>query len=429
MGLPCKYFVAGGHCKYGDSCRFDHPARAAGDGVSAGSSSSASASASVPRAAPEPALPSAGDLFAAHDDFEEATRPPPPSSWAGIFVPPDAALAAWEAAEAAEAQAADDEAAAAAAAAASFGGLTIIDDDEERFQNSGPLSGPSSSSLLPAAAGGGEGSGVGAAAAAPSPSSSSATDCGLCGQWAASGTCSRGDRCHLPHGEPCETCGRNALHPRDQSLRAAHAAECRARADRLAEVAASAAVECAICLERVLSKEGCRPSDRRFGLLEGCSHAFCLPCIRSWRGQANEQQAAAAAGPNQQQQPSQNQIDVATSLRTCPLCRTPAWFVTPSATWPRDDAARRAIVEAYRRSLARIECRWWDRGRGGCPFGTSCFYLHVDADGKEVARGEGLRFVGDGEGVVKPISQGAKLSDFIEFAVVKQRGRGGGGRR
>ena len=181
------------------------------------------------------------------------------------------------------------------------------------------------------------------------------------------------------------------------------------------------AVECAICLERVLGKEGCRPSDRRFGLLEGCAHAFCLPCIRSWRGQAG------AVGGQQQPNQEPNRIDVATSLRTCPLCRTPAWFVTPSATWPATDAARREIVEAYRRSLSRIECRWWDRGRGSCPFGTSCFYLHLDAEGREVARGEGLRFVGDGEGVVKPISQGAKLSDFIDFAVVKRRG--GGGRR
>ena len=49
--------------------------------------------------------------------------------------------------------------------------------------------------------------------------------------------------------------------------------------------AASADVECAICLERVLSTRG-----RKFGLLENCEHAFCLACIRSWR-------ATAEAGP------------------------------------------------------------------------------------------------------------------------------------
>jgi len=390
MVLPCKYFMAsgGGHCKFGDSCRFDHPAR--GD---SSSFASASASSSVPRAAPEPGLPSAGDLFAAHDDLEDEDNDRPvPSSWAGIFVPPREALAAWEAVEAAEAE--EEEA---AAAAANFGGLKIIDDDEEKFQ--------SSSFSFPAEA---------------SATSTTSTD-GLCGQFAASGACSRGDRCHLVHGDPCPTCGRSALHPSDEGARAAHAAECSARAARLAEVAASSLVECAICLERVLCKEGCRPSERRFGLLEGCAHAFCLPCIRSWRGQAAAQQEQQQ---NQQQNQQTQQIDVATSLRTCPLCRTPAWFVTPSATWPATEEAKRAIVEAYRGSLSRIECRWWDRGRGACPFGTSCFYLHLDAEGNEVPRGEGLRFVGDGEGVVKPISQGAKLSDFIEFAVKKKRGDG-----
>ena len=415
MGLPCKYFMTSGFCKYGDSCRFDHLQRRGG-GDGGASSSSASA---VPRAAPEPALPSAGDLFAAHeDDFDEGADRQRPSSWAGIFVPPDAALAAWEAAEAAEEEA--FESAAAAAAASGLGGLNIIDDDEERFRTSEPSA---SSSFLPAAPAAEEEEGGGAA-------STSSADGGLCGQFSVSGTCSRGDRCHLPHGELCSTCGRNALHPTDPTLRAAHSAECQARAARLAEVAASGLVECAICLERVLCKEGCRPSDRRFGLLEGCAHAFCLPCIRSWRGQATAAAAAASSSSQQQREQQHNQIDVATSLRTCPLCRTPAWFVTPSATWPATDEAKREIVETYRRSLSRIECRWWDRGRGSCPFGTSCFYLHLDANGEEVPRGEGLRFVGDGEGVVKPMSQGAKLSDFIEFAVKKGGGRrGGGGRR
>jgi hypothetical protein len=40
-------------------------------------------------------------------------------------------------------------------------------------------------------------------------------------------------------------------------------------------------VECAICLERVLGARG-----RKFGLLDACDHAFCLPCIRSWRATA-----------------------------------------------------------------------------------------------------------------------------------------------
>jgi Zinc finger, C3HC4 type (RING finger) len=40
-------------------------------------------------------------------------------------------------------------------------------------------------------------------------------------------------------------------------------------------------VQCGICLEPVMGQQP--PSARKFGLLE-CEHAFCLRCIRSWRG-------------------------------------------------------------------------------------------------------------------------------------------------
>ena len=44
--------------------------------------------------------------------------------------------------------------------------------------------------------------------------------------------------------------------------------------------AASANLECAVCLEVVLSV---RLADRRFGLLNACDHCFCLNCIRRLR--------------------------------------------------------------------------------------------------------------------------------------------------
>ena len=48
-------------------------------------------------------------------------------------------------------------------------------------------------------------------------------------------------------------------------------------------VAASREKTCGICLDVVLEKK--ELSDRRFGILENCSHCFCLPCIRRWRCQ------------------------------------------------------------------------------------------------------------------------------------------------
>ena len=109
-------------------------------------------------------------------------------------------------------------------------------------------------------------------------------------------------------------CGKHALHPTDPDARDRHLTECKLRHERLAGRARSSGVECCIwcvggggrvrgvmarspldralpttppprcalfSLEPVLAKPN--PADRKFGLLSGCSHAFCLGCIRSWR--------------------------------------------------------------------------------------------------------------------------------------------------
>jgi len=89
-------------------------------------------------------------------------------------------------------------------------------------------------------------------------------------------------------------------------------------ADKAAEdrAAASALVDCAICLECVMSKE--RIGERRFGLLSGCSHAFCLACIRGWRDGGTSRDAAEhTAGAMQQ-------------ARRCPICREVSFFIAPA---------------------------------------------------------------------------------------------------
>ena len=77
-----------------------------------------------------------------------------------------------------------------------------------------------------------------------------------------------------------QTCRKHALDPADAQQRAQHSAACEARHARLASLAGSREVECAICMERVLDKAA--PAERKFGLLD-CDHAFCLGCIRGWR--------------------------------------------------------------------------------------------------------------------------------------------------
>lgn len=69
------------------------------------------------------------------------------------------------------------------------------------------------------------------------------------------------------------------------------------------------------------------------------------------------------------------------ALRTCPLCRTPCWFVTPSSIWPANQEDKDRIVAGYKAKLGSIDCRHWNFGENTCPFGTSCFYRHIYPDG------------------------------------------------
>ena len=90
--------------------------------------------------------------------------------------------------------------------------------------------------------------------------------------------------------------------------------------------AASAKVECGICLEIVHEKQ--RMADRRFGLLAGCDHPFCLGCIRDWRDGGVARDAAEHTSGRLEQ------------ARKCPLCRTQSHYTIPSTNWPRDQAEK-----------------------------------------------------------------------------------------
>lgn len=148
-----------------------------------------------------------------------------------------------------------------------------------------------------------------------------------------------------------------------------------------AEVFASSQLTCGVCLELVVARRG------RFGLLEGCQHAFCVECIRQWR-------ATHAIRP-----------DVA---RSCPECRAPSHFVVPSAV--HFVGARKAtLTAAYLARLRRIPCKHFDRGKGSCPFGSSCFYSHADELGNEIKL-EPRVAVGKSGSTVLPTY---KLSDYL----------------
>eukprot|EP00048_Salpingoeca_helianthica_P007165 m.107392 g.107392 ORF g.107392 m.107392 type:complete len:384 (+) comp14249_c1_seq13:145-1296(+) len=211
----------------------------------------------------------------------------------------------------------------------------------------------------------------------------------LCPYAEASGSCSV-EGCKYLHGEECPCCLRRCLHPDDLEYNAAHIESCLEMVDQVmssvAMVEKSAAVECCICMEKVLEKED--RSERRFGILQNCNHAFCLACVRSWRSKHDQGQSSA---------------------RTCPICREKSFFVVPSSVWITDPEEKRALIDEYKANMSTIDCKHYRNGDGACPFGDSCFYRHVDREGKQ---GAATRFRGNSSGEIEHVRP-VHLWDFL----------------
>lgn len=144
--------------------------------------------------------------------------------------------------------------------------------------------------------------------------------------------------------------------------------------------------DCAICLHKV------KASGNQFGLLMGCEHVFCLPCLRQWRGRSDVPKALS---------------------KSCPLCRLFSPYVLPSAEPITSYADKKALSEHYKRTLSGIPCRHFNYGDGECPFGSSCFYDHTYRNGQKWIPPP-PNFVCDEDGVWT-VARKHRLSDFIPF--------------
>ncbi|KAG8880935.1 hypothetical protein FRB97_000328 [Tulasnella sp. 331] len=107
-----------------------------------------------------------------------------------------------------------------------------------------------------------------------------------------------------------------------------------------------------------------------FGLLSGCSHPFCLTCLRDWRASSKKDQGLIESNV----------------IKTCPLCRAESNFITPASQFfAQDDPKKTIIIEAYKRSMARVPCKYFLRSpshKRFCPYGDDCFYKHEDENGQ-----------------------------------------------
>ncbi|ORY52829.1 hypothetical protein BCR35DRAFT_18582 [Leucosporidium creatinivorum] len=87
---------------------------------------------------------------------------------------------------------------------------------------------------------------------------------------------------------------------------------------------------CAICYEPQVE----------WGLLDNCSHTFCMPCIRSWTTPRGDQtHAQAEAG------------------KTCPACRRKCQVVVPSTAFLREGEERRRRIREFKGAFGVHERR------------------------------------------------------------------------
>ncbi|MEE6477720.1 hypothetical protein FKM82_011601, partial [Ascaphus truei] len=181
--------------------------------------------------------------------------------------------------------------------------------------------------------------------------------------YAAVGECRYGENCVYLHGDSCDMCGLQVLHPVDTAQRSQHIKSCIEAHEKDMElsfaVQRSKDIVCGICMEVVYEKAN--PSERRFGILSNCNHSYCLKCIRKWR--------------------SAKQFE-SKIIKSCPECRITSNFVIPSEYWVEEKEEKQKLILKYKEAMGNKSCRYFDEGRGNCPFGGNCFYKHAYPDGR-----------------------------------------------
>jgi len=185
----------------------------------------------------------------------------------------------------------------------------------------------------------------------------------LC-QHAIEGNCTSTD-CVFLHGFQCDHCKKPVIHPFDRIQGRTHVELCSRTAGMLKNylqlIKDSENEECGICYDKVLSADK-KEEDRKFGLLPGCMHKFCLCCIRRWRN--------CSEGAVSQE-----------NRRSCPNCRQKSYFVVPSQVWIAEGNHKKIYIEEYKKDLKRKPCKYY-RHQGDCPFSSNCFYSHEHIDGQ-----------------------------------------------
>lgn len=75
------------------------------------------------------------------------------------------------------------------------------------------------------------------------------------------------------------------------------------------------------------------------------------------------------------------EVYIIENYRACPECRVTSDFVCPSMYWVDTKEEKEKLIDNYKEALSKKDCKYFKQGRGKCPFGNKCFYLHALPDG------------------------------------------------
>nr|XP_023012768.1 probable E3 ubiquitin-protein ligase makorin-1 [Leptinotarsa decemlineata] len=129
----------------------------------------------------------------------------------------------------------------------------------------------------------------------------------------------------------------------------------------LVKISESEDKTCGICFDHILKKV--KRAEQKFGILPNCNHCFCFPCIKKWR------------------QSKEFEHDVS---KACPECRTASDYVFPSNVWMDNKEEKDTFIDKQRKKMKKRDCGYFKKGKGTCPFGNTCLYLHALPNGEVI---------------------------------------------
>jgi len=118
---------------------------------------------------------------------------------------------------------------------------------------------------------------------------------------------------------------------------------------------------CGICFDTILEKP--ERHEQTFGILPNCNHCFCFACIRKWR------------------KSKEFEFEVS---KACPECRVASCYVYPSKIWYEIKEDKESFIGTENARMQKIDCNYFKKGAGTCPFGNTCLYLHALPNGKKI---------------------------------------------